>query len=290
MANADVASILLEPEHSLETLATREASLRVDYIKVQIPRRATPARGISKEVWAQILNETTRVIELTLAVAGFAEAAKELGQRTAEGAASNVEAVRRLATTIIGQDPFDILARNPDFVRAAAASASQRTSVTDWESAFDALIHAARALVSAVPLETLMSVGHLVGDPELAHRCRMAHSALKAFLRRCDPSVKASTRAAGRAYAQGRITATEVALLLDLTPSDAVALLEEQGFHRPIGVIELTDADRAERLTKIREDRLARSGASAPSNDLIDRDVVASQRIEGVDARQWTFR
>ncbi|MBX3466179.1 MAG: hypothetical protein KF878_04685 [Planctomycetes bacterium] len=242
-------------------------------------------------VWAQILNETTRVIELTLAVAGFAEAAKELGQRAAEGAASNVEAVRRLATTIIGQDPFDILARNPDFVRAAAAaSASQRTSITDWESAFDALIHAARALVSAVPIETLLSVGHLVGDPELAHRCRMAHGALKAFLRRCDPSVKASTRAAGRAYAQGRITATEVALLLDLTPSDAVALLEEQGFHRPIGVIELTDADRAERLAKIREDRFARRGAPASSSDLIDRDVVASQRIEGVDARQWTFR
>lgn len=286
MAPADVSSFLLEPEHSLETLADRERDLKVEYLKVQIiPRRATPHRGVSRAEWLHIVDNTKKILETTLAVAGFAEAARELGHVSTEAVRQNFDQVRRLAANVVGRDPVEVVRENADFVQQAA-SAGSKSHLTDWNAAFDVLVQGARALVSIVPIDDVSTMSSILSRPELGHQCRVAHSALRAFVRRCNPSVKASTRAAGRAYAQGRLTAAEVALLLDLSPEDALVMLEEQGFHRPPEVILLTDEQRHDRLNKIRADRLARRGAPAPSPAMVVRDVIANQRIEGVDARQ----
>jgi hypothetical protein len=66
-----------------------------------------------------------------------------------------------------------------------------------------------------------------------------------------------------------------------------IFLLEENGFQRPLDVIRLSDEERAEILRKMRTDRLQRGGVPEYCKDLVDRDVIASERIEGVDARPW---
>jgi hypothetical protein len=66
---------------------------------------------------------------------------------------------------------------------------------------------------------------------------------------------------------------------------DAIALLEVQGFYRSVAGVRLSSEERARRLTVIREERLARRGAPAANEELVVRDVIASQRIENVDAR-----
>jgi len=40
----------------------------------------------------------------------------------------------------------------------------------------------------------------------------------------------------------------------------------------------------------MREERLSREGRAHPPKELIARDVIASERIEGVDARVWIAR
>ena len=45
------------------------------------------------------------------------------------------------------------------------------------------------------------------------------------------------------------------------------------------------DEERTERLAKIRADRLRRGGRPEPSEELLVRDVVASQALAGIDAR-----
>jgi hypothetical protein len=91
----------------------------------------------------------------------------------------------------------------------------------------------------------------------------------------------------GRAYAEGRLSLNEAANLLSMPRPDAVAWLEENGHARDLKVIALTPEERERRLARIRVDRLERNGAPAASKQITTRDVIATQRIEGVDARPW---
>jgi hypothetical protein len=93
--------------------------------------------------------------------------------------------------------------------------------------------------------------------------------------------------AAGHAYAEGRLSIDEVAAVLAMGVPDAVALLEQQGFRRTVDGLRLTADKRAQRLRTIREDRIARAGATSARADWVAREVIASQRIEDIDARPW---
>jgi len=95
--------------------------------------------------------------------------------------------------------------------------------------------------------------------------------------------------AAGRAYAEGRLSIDEVAAVLGVVVCDAVALLQEQGFYRSVECLclRLSAESRREKLRAIREERLARAGEPRARPELIVRDVIASQRIEDIDARPW---
>jgi len=92
---------------------------------------------------------------------------------------------------------------------------------------------------------------------------------------------------AGRTYAEGRLSIDEVATILSMAPQDAVALLEKQGFCRSTAKIRLPEAARNEKLRAIREERIARRGEPNLREDLVAREVIASQRIENIDVRPW---
>lgn len=97
-------------------------------------------------------------------------------------------------------------------------------------------------------------------------------------------------RAAGNAYAEGRLSIDEVAASLGVTIPDALALLEAQAYSRTVDQLRLTPEQEAARYHAIRRDRLARSGRPARNDALVAREVIASQRIAGIDARRWLSR
>ncbi len=101
---------------------------------------------------------------------------------------------------------------------------------------------------------------------------------------------ESAVTAAGRAYADGHASVDEVAAMLDLNVPDVIALLEEHGFRRSVDGLRLTAEARRERLRRIRADRVAREGHPVLSPAYVVRDVIASQRIEGVDVRPWLPR
>lgn len=91
----------------------------------------------------------------------------------------------------------------------------------------------------------------------------------------------------GRKYLEGSMTVSEVAAKLGLHPTDAVELLEDHGFHRSAEQLRLSEDDRSEIFEAMRADRLARGGAPAYDHEHVLRDTLASERIEGLDARRW---
>ncbi|MBK6514241.1 MAG: hypothetical protein IPM79_19090 [Polyangiaceae bacterium] len=92
-----------------------------------------------------------------------------------------------------------------------------------------------------------------------------------------------------QAYADGRLSIDEVARRFVMGLADALVFLEEQGCRVAPAALRLTPEARAHLLSRIRAERIARGGEPRLERQLVLREVVASQRLEGIDAR-WVLR
>lgn len=275
------ARLLAEPRECVSSLSRQEVGIRFEAAATQ------QAESRSAAV-RDILRRLTKMLEFTLVFVGVHEAALELRIETIGALKARIHEVIAAAGRIVRLDAERVFTDCTDLLPPASAEVppdDRRLSI-DMRLAVDSL----RATVAFFPADMIESVADRAGDPDLAHRCRTVVQGLHAFVRRNDPSEPERVRVAGTAYAEGRLTLAEVAQVLQISRSDAVALLEERGFCRPPSVIAIDEDDRATLLQAIRRDRLARGGAAQRDEGLLIRSVVASQRIEGVDARPWLRR
>jgi len=106
-----------------------------------------------------------------------------------------------------------------------------------------------------------------------------------------DPRLAAEGANAKRVSADtdsSTISVHEVAGAMGIPVVDALAFLDEHGFARTVDKIKLDDDERARVLEAMRRDRIERKGLAPPNaHDVAVRTVIASQRIEDVDARRW---
>src|SRR5262249_6466917 len=118
----------------------------------------------------------------------------------------------------------------------------------------------------------------------------MAFDKLTALVRRHDDAAcNLFAKVLGRAYAEARFSLEEFSTAMGMPKPDAIVFLEEHGFARHLDEVRLSEKARAERYQAIRSDRLARANGAVVRNGeaLIVRNVIASQRIEDIDARRW---
>jgi hypothetical protein len=152
----------------------------------------------------------------------------------------------------------------------------------DWPQ----LIRSFDAIVAECPIERLEAIGRSLDEPRLAYRARCAYDALQAFVRRHDPRRAEVMRIVGEQYRRGNLRVHDAARLLGMSSSDATFELEQDGFSRAPEQITLTEAEREAAYLRLRQRRLQHVTPAADP-DLVKRDVIASERIEGVDARAW---
>jgi hypothetical protein len=144
-----------------------------------------------------------------------------------------------------------------------------------------------RSLLALCPIRRLEHVAAALGVESLGHRCRVAFEWLQSFLRRADPAIHRQAQVIAIAYSEGRLSMTEVAALLSITTSDAAAWLEEHGHCRSVATLAMADDERRKAFSLLRADRLKRAGRPEQHELMVRRDVAATQRIEGIDARPW---
>ena len=266
-------SLFAEPSASLRLMVDQEFELRRAEAQMVEP--------------AEMLALSARVLELNLVFAGINEAVHETGAKTVSQAVAQIARIMTLASTITRLDLSRVFKENANILPKMP---ERWTPHSDHPAAVsvDVVVRSVRSLLAYCPIERLEDVAESTGITDLGHRCRIAYDGLAAFSRRNDPRNSTAARTVGRAYAEGRLSLVEVCSVLDASPSDAAAFLQDQGFCRSPNVIPLGDAERKDILSKARQDRLARRGK--PAANLVSRDVIASQRIEGVDARPWIPR
>ncbi len=279
----DLARFLLEPRQTLEALAESEGRLRAEYVRISLPTRRTRRAPFDLPL------VSAQILELNLALCVFAEAAAELGILRGDEIARRVKEIAAKAHEVTGWDPLALLAESWRAVSGVAHSGhiSHEGACEAFEQLLPVMLRSVDSTVRVCPIDAIVMLARASGRDELAHRCRVAFDALIAFLRRHDSKLRALEKIVGRAYTTGDATLGEAAAALGLSVPDCVAFLEEHGYRRTPAVVKLADEERTAILRRIRADRRRRGGQPAPSPELARRDVIASQRIEGVDARPW---
>jgi hypothetical protein len=267
-------ALLAEPAASLRLMSEQEFKLRQAEWQ---PEPSDPQH---------VLSASVTILELNLALAAINEAVHEVGAKTLAQALAQIDRIMTLAATIARLDLARVLEENahllpplPPFWNHADRPAGVETSL---------VVRHVHSLVAYCPIEHLEAHAKQVSRPDLGHRCRVAYDALEAFVRRSGTPHDDVARTAGRAYAEGRLSLDEVCSLLGYDRSDAVAFLEGHGFCRNAEAISMREDERAHALEMIRQERLSRAKPGAVG--LAEREVIASQRIEGVDARPWVPR
>ncbi len=258
-------------------IADREAELRRQGFDE--PDRV--ALGQAQEV----LGQWARALELSLFFSAIQEAVALLELTTVAQIIGEHDRIDALVRTLSRLDPDRIVEENRVLLepfRRLHAPADAPASVD-----MGLVVRAAESLLQHCPIAALERAGHDHFLAEIAHRCRLAFDGLVALIARNSQPRAEALKAAGHAYAEGRLSIDEVGAVLALPVPDAVALLEEHGYRRSVEGLRLSDEGRQLRLAAIREERRARSGAPGTPPDLVRREVIASQRIEDVDARPW---
>jgi hypothetical protein len=274
----EIAHLGLPAADSVERL-DRRARETFSKVPVEFPLETDPF---------EILQRSVLHLDQWRALAGIAEAVTSSGARTFGEVFEQFDSIISRARLLTRMDPLAVFLSDEKIVEAAKrAQHKPRPDEPFPLVVTPVFVRAASSLLEFCPIEELVALGERLGHPELGHRCRVSYDWLRAFVRRHTPGERETLHIVGRAYAERRLTLDDAAHLLSMPRTDAVAWLEEYGYARELESGALTPAERSERYARMRKDRLARDGEPVLDPDLVARDVIASQRIEGVDARLW---
>jgi hypothetical protein len=288
----DVSLFRNDTEFSSALLAS-ETRLRREYILVEAPpcpqpRTSQPriARVPQKKVaHKDLLRDSAAFLELLVVLVAWFEAAEELGLSTLGEALHDAARLDRVTRAITGYDPAKVVKEN---VHRFPAKLLRRTPDPATPMRAETFIRYGEVALATCPIVGFEVTAARIGAPELGHRCRKAFDWLAASTRRVRLKRDDVGRVVGGAYRDGRLSVYEVAGAMGVPVVDAIAFLDEHGFARSVDKLRLDEGERARVLDAMRRDRIERKGSALPNaHDVAVRTVIASQRIEDVDARRW---
>lgn len=231
---------------------------------------AAPTHSATLEAKSRdVLNRFQRLLKRDLALLAAMEAVCQ------EPAAENLAAE---AARIAGFDAFAVL----DDERPARTDALPPFT-TDPRLILRELVAAVSRRLTALDLESMVTLSHQVsvamGAPERGHELWSLADRLTSVVLRLQSDVGERFAEAARLYRHGQLEISEIGRLLGWAPERVAYEFERFGVTRTVETLTMTADARAARL-----DRIAAS-THVPSASLARRDAVASQRIEGIDAR-----
>lgn len=263
-------------------VATYECRLVSEYLTAS---SRDHAGTVDRAGLARLIENLARGLELVLAGGAVIDVAMERGARCLRDVDAVIAGVTNPAEFLCVRHPREIIEEHERWLKEAAAAlaATPTPPETSLEAVRDVYLLGGR-IAADLPVDGMARLADELGVSAWGHRLRLAHEAIRAFLRRHDPQRDHRIALIGRAYAAGKLSLEEAAGVSGLDPWDLIAELEAGHFCRPLSTISLDPAQRAALLVRIRAERLR---GPVSRGDLAAREVIASQRIEGIDARPW---
>jgi hypothetical protein len=272
------AARLPDPESLFWEFTGREEALRRGYLEVGAP---SPPRATETPP-EQLVKNSAVLLELLAVADCLFEIVAEPAPQPAS--AMQLSAISERVRQLCGLDLQAVVSESQKRL-AALAQPDLRIEIS-----MQLLVRVTKSAIEACPIDRLERIAVDHGLEVWGNRCRVAHTALKGFVFRNDEQQPPRIRLLGRQYVRGELSAQEVSTILGVPVFDVLVLLESYGFNRPLETLALAAEQRATFFERIRADRLHRKGQPVTDPELAARDVIASERLEGVDARQWTQR
>ncbi len=276
-----VAETRVPPDLSVEAiLFAAEPDLRRKFLRID---SLSSASAISGDSPRKLLTASACFLEAALVGAYIHRSLIDLGE---DPNAPSQRAVLAISDAVRTMYHIDL----DRLVLEARSELNLPERISSQELTAASVLSSLRALLEVCPIEKIEDIGSRTELEPLAHRCRIAFDGIKAFVLRHDARQQAQVRVVGEAYARGAISLAESATLLGVHEVDATAILEELGFARTLDAIRLPEADRQAIFDRMRADRVLRAGQPESNAEGVNREVIASERIEGIDARRWISR
>ena len=254
-----------------------EAGLREAYLSFSSEETVQVIDSVSK---TDLLQRSAAFLELYLVDACLVE---RLNNSTArEDAPPSVSELFEYVRTVTKLDPRAVIS---DGFRVLGLT---NPSAPSPRITMDGVVRVVRSTLASCPIEYLVRAAAKLDLEPIGHRCRTAFDGLQAFLVRSDPSRVEAVRVLGEAYMAGAASIPQVARILNCTETDAVALVESYGYARPLDRTKLPESERSDILETLRQERVRRVEKWPLLDEgFTSRNVIASERIEGIDARRW---
>jgi len=269
-------AVLDATDRLVRRVVSAEAQLRPEYLRFDTREVEQLCDGVEL---ADLLGRVSALLRAMLAAACAIEVLEPYrlgGEEPPEA----TELTSRIATKC----GFDPLEAAREALRLIPTPAPSQTGIPSL--AF--VLREVRSALTSCPIADIESMAREHDLAARAHECRLAYDGLRAFVRRVDPELQARVRIVGEVYQLGAMSTEQVAIVLECSPADAAAELEAHGYARPLEVIRLEEPRRAQLLAAIRRQRQNDPRAwRSPTEDETARHAIASERIEGIDARRW---
>lgn len=276
----------LPDQNSLRTAQKREYQLRESYLTLPAIKPATETTpeevsAIDVTLAEDVLSRSAQLLEFYAVLAAYCEAAAELGEsREPRDVLAQAQVIARLDVVQVLSE-----ATHSGLLVATPARANHEPAPLPT---IETVTRICNAFLAACPIADLERLASAAKQETFGHRCRRAYDTLSSLTRRNTVQVGPAQKVLGRAYSTARMTVAEIAEALSMPTWDVVAFLEEHGYARPLEAIQLSQAEREQTFALLRQARL--QGGRAPNDQTVARHVIATQRIEEVDARPWIPR
>ena len=266
-------TLLSKPSASFFRITEAENQLRLSFLAVD--SSAEFGHGLKLDP-ADLIRRSATLLEAMVVVACHFEYVTE------ETESGRTPSLRQAFLRVSALTHLDVRR----VVHEAKAAFPQPESTARAGLSLSAIVRSVRGLLAICPIQELEDLAKDVALEKVGHRCRVAYDGLQSFVLRTDPHRRSAFRALGQAYTSGALDARSIASILDADASDVSAELEACGYVRTLETMLLDDADRDDRLAQARFRRLARSeGEARYATSLARRDMIASERLENIDAR-----
>jgi hypothetical protein len=282
------------PKRSVVALAEGGKQLQVGWLAITSHDRPGGARLSPdyRERATKALRDFAEILELHEIFCALFEAEDSLGFDPYDFASKDPLQILDLTRALTGLDAREVFKNGDRFFPKDDSSESEELAISgtaeENRNHLEAnLLRVSSGAISSWDAKKVDEVAEVLGRQALAHRCKLAVDWLRSFVFRRGAAQAVQIKAAGQAYAQGRLSVREVASVIGVSAEEALFLLERHGYFRPYDTARLSIPDRKEKLTQIRADRIARGNAPVLDRNLVARDVISSHRIEDLDARPW---
>jgi hypothetical protein len=263
----------------LDSLVEAQTRLRIDYGNMPIAPH---------EKARDFMRATTAFLELLHVSAVGLEVAWRLGATNQRELMSHSDDFTREVCALTKLSLDRVFAENKAIIVAILHSQGSTSEDQDQDLPdLDKVVSAVNSILQTCPVKDLVELGNSLEMTEHASRCQVTFDGLSHFIRRHDAWMPQRLKVVGMDYTLGKSSIEDVAEVLELPIADTVALLEDHGYSRPLAQVALSETARSEYYAQMRECRLARADKPSADPNRVARTVVASQRIEGIDARPW---